>query len=292
MDGLLQIDKTTINLGLKKEYKIFQISDAHISYTDEKSSQIDLDDNKRSHIQWNQLKVEFAEQFEEFRDEKYDIEAHLLLEKLMQYAEETSADAIVFSGDIMDRVTDSNIRYLKGKISKCSTKVIYCPGNHAHHDEYGVHRNMYERFEGLISNPEFDVFDFEEFKVITVDNGTKNITDNQILRLEQELNKDKKILLVLHAPIKLGEFGKVMGEKICDYFLLSKEDGNNQRKFIELIENNDEKFIAVLAGHIHGAVEYPITEKLNQYTTSSALIGKAREITIKWGEKYEYNSKR
>ena len=280
MDNLLQITRTEIDLGLKKEYKFFQISDAHIAYIDEKSSQIDIDDNLRSHG-WNSLKRDFANQFGEHCDERYDIEAHLLLERLMEHALEFKADALIMSGDIMDRVTESNIRYLKEKIQSYKTKVVYCPGNHAHHDEKGVHRNMYSRFEGLIENPELDVFDFGEFEIVTIDNGTKQITDNQIKRFKQELEKNKKILLVLHAPVKLGEFGEIMGAKIGNYFLLSEDDGENARELLRLIKENDERLIAVLAGHIHGSVEYHITDKLMQYTTSSALIGKGREIIIK-----------
>ena len=86
---------------------------------------------------------------------------------------------------------------------------------------------------------------------------------------------------MLHAPVKLGEFGEVMWAKIGNYFLLGEEDGENARELLRLIKENDERLIAVLAGHIHGSVEYHITDKLMQYTTSSALIGKGREIIIK-----------
>ena len=282
MDNLLQITKTEINVGLKKEYKLFQISDAHIAYTDEKSSKVDIDDNARSHVQWNQLKYEFAEQFGELCDERYKYEAHYMLELLMNRALELGADALVLSGDIMDRVTDSNIRYMKEKLNAYPIRYIYCPGNHAHHDEYGEKRNMYSRFEGLIENPEFDVFEFDEFNVITIDNGNKQITSNQILHFKEELNKGKKILLVLHAPLKLGKFAEIMSEKIVDYFFMGAPgDCENAFELLNLIKENDNKIIAVLAGHIHGSVEYPITDKLTQYTTSSALIGQGREIIIK-----------
>lgn len=282
MDIKLQINKTQIDVGLDREYRFFQISDAHIAYIDEESSDIDIADNARSSKGWKKLKVEFATQFGEFCDESYDVEAHLLLEKLTSHALDFGADAVIFSGDIMDRVTDSNIRYLKDIVSKFPKPIIYCPGNHASHDEYGNHRNMYDRFEGLIDNPEIDVIDFGEFEVITVDNGSKQITDTQLIRLKEEIDKGKKILLVLHAPLNLGEFGEQMSKRISGYFLLGVEgDSENAFKFVNLIKENDKSFIAVLAGHIHTSVEYPITDNLIQYTTSSALIGYGREIIIK-----------
>lgn len=281
MKDFLQITRTEINVGLKREYRFFQISDAHIAYIDEKSSEIDVADNSRSHNQWDTLKLDFARQFGEHFDEKYKKEAHVLLETLMAHALSLDVDMVIFSGDIMDRVTESNIRYLKDKLSKFPKKVIYCPGNHAYNDEFGKKRNMYERFSGLIDNPEFDCFECDEINIVTIDNGTKKITEKQLEKLKRELSKSKKILLVLHAPIKLGAFGKIMGEKLGDYFLLSEADGDNAKELIKIIKENDDHFIAVLAGHIHGEIEYPITEKLMQYTTSSALIGKGREIIIK-----------
>ena len=282
MEELLQIKKTEINIGLKRDYRFFQISDAHIAYIDKNSSQVDIEDNKRFHKQWDSLKVDFANQFNENCDERYDLEAHILFEKLASYAVEHGADVLVLSGDILDRVTDSNIRYLEKFISSYPLKVIYCPGNHAHHDEFGVRRNMYDRLQGVIKNPEFDVFDFDEFSVVTVDNGMKNITDFQIEKLKNEISKDKKILLVLHAPLNIGKFGEKMSKKISKYFLLGSEgDSENDFEFVNLIKSNDKKFIAILAGHIHGFAEYNVTDRLVQYTTSSALIGSGREIVIK-----------
>ncbi len=282
MDELLQINKTKIEIGLNREYKFFQVSDAHIAYIDENSSEIDIEDNKRSRSGWNKIKVDFANQFGEKCDSRYDMEAHKLFEKLAEHALKINADALILSGDIMDRVTDSNIRYLEKYLADYPIPVIYCPGNHASHDEYGNHRNMYDRLNGLIKNPEFDTFDFGEFKIITIDNGAKQITDYQIEALNKELSEDKKILLVIHAPIQLGEFGDVMRRKISGYFLLGAEnDPENAHKLVKIIKENDKKFIAILAGHIHTSVEYQVTENLRQFTTSSALIGYGREIIIK-----------
>lgn len=282
MDRLLQINKTEIEIGLKREYKFFQISDAHIAYVDENSSELDIADNKRSREGWDRIKVEFATQFGEMCDSRYDRPANELFELLAEHALQIGADALILSGDIMDRVTESNLRYLENYFSKYPLPVIYCPGNHDSIDEYGNHGNLYERIRCLVKNPEFDEYDFGEFKVVTIDNGTKQITDYQIEAFEKALSGNKKVLLVLHAPVRLGEFGEIMGKKISGYFLLgSNGDSENAHALVRLIKENDEKLIAVLAGHIHTSVEYQITDKLKQITTSSALIGYGREIILK-----------
>ena len=113
MDDLLQIKRTEIIAGMNKEYVFFQISDIHMAVVDTESSQLDISDNIRFHKQWDSLKYKFADDAKEFCDERYDIEANELFEKLAEYALEINSDALILSGDIMDRVTESNLRYLK-----------------------------------------------------------------------------------------------------------------------------------------------------------------------------------
>ena len=68
MDDLLQIKETVVDAGLKKEYKFFQISDMHMSYIDNDSSQTDIKEKERSIGQWTDMKREYAERFGEFCD--------------------------------------------------------------------------------------------------------------------------------------------------------------------------------------------------------------------------------
>ena len=79
--------------ALKKEYKFFQISDAHMACLDEESSEADLAEYKRSHEQWDSLKIHYAERFEEFYDDRYQVEPCVLFEALTKHALEFGADA-------------------------------------------------------------------------------------------------------------------------------------------------------------------------------------------------------
>ena len=282
MSNLLQIARTVINAGLKKEYRFFQISDMHLAYADEKSSEVDRVHKTRWAKQWMPMKYELAEKFGEFCDARYDIDPCTVFEALCARAIEFGADALIFSGDMIDRVVAGPIRYMADFLAKYPLPVIYCPGNHASLSLDGVYSNMYNELSPIIKNPAFDVFDFEEFEVVTVDNGLKSITDQQLARLREEIAGEKRILLVIHAPLKLGEFAQRMEDKLEDYFFFGTDnDPENVHEFLRLIKENDGRFLAVLAGHIHGAVEAPITDKLMQYTASSGLIGFGREIIIR-----------
>ncbi len=280
--GLLQIEKAVIEAGLKSEYKLFHVSDSHITYNDENSSEIDKADAEKCFNSWNEGKFYFAKCFGEFCDDRYKIEAHLILEALKEHSIRFGADALVLTGDIMDKITDSNIRYMKKFVDEYPKKVIYAMGNHGFSDAYGNKGNMYHRFEGIMNDPAFDVVDMGEFKIIVVDNSKRELSDEQIKRFEEEVSKDKKIVLAVHVPIFIGEFAEKMSGRLEEYFIWGKDiPCANSRKFIDLIEKNEEKFICVLSGHIHGATKYRITNNLVQYTASSALIGYGMEIIIK-----------
>ena len=100
--------------------------------------------------------------------------------------------------------------------------------------------------------------------------------------MRAEIESGKKIVLVLHAPLNLYEFGAETGKILDPYFLMGSEgDSENAFEFVRLVKENDSHFICVLAGHIHAAQEYKITPNLMQITTSSGLIGAGRQIIIK-----------
>lgn len=282
MNELLQLKKTIFNLGTKREYKLFQISDMHMSCVDENSTEIDKNDHERVLDGWGKMKYEFAENANEFCDERYDMDPCIMFKMLTDYAITIKADALILSGDIIDRITDSNVRFMSKFIKEFPIPVVYCPGNHDWISESGEHLNQYERIKPITKNPACNSFDFGEFEVVTVDNGNKQITDYQLDFLKAKLNSNKKILLVVHAPLNLGESGEELKNRLSPYFLLGVDgDCSNAYKFNSLVKENDDRIIAVLTGHIHAFHEGNITDNLKQYSTSSGLIGACREIIIK-----------
>ena len=278
---LLQIKRTEFNLGLKKEYRFFQISDMHISYCDKNSAECDVKEHSRCEEGWQRLKKEFADNNNELCDERYNIKSTVLFEALLDHAKKFNPDAIILSGDIMDRVNDSNIRYLKNLFSEIDIPIIYCPGNHEHMSINGSYENQYDKLKDIIENPEFSSVDYGEFTLLAVDNNVQ-ISDSQLALLKEQIKGGKKLLLVEHKPLLLGEFGESQLDRIGAYFFIGTErDNESTKKYVNLIKENSHRFIAVLCGHIHFANEQKITENLMQITTSSGLIGAGREIIIK-----------
>ena len=287
---LFQIKRTEFNLGLKKEYKFFQISDMHISYCDSESVDADIKEHNRCEERWLEQKKEFANDHNELCDDRYNMESTELFEALLDRAKEFNPDAIILSGDIMDRITDSNIRYLKNLFSKIEIPIIYCPGNHDYMDIDHNFINPYEIVKDFTNDPEFNIIDYGEFVLLAVDNN-KSISKMQLELLKVQIASDKKLLLVEHKPLLLGEFGDKLLSNIGSYFFMgTSKDTDTTKEYVNLVKENSDRFIAVLCGHIHFAREYKITENLMQISTSSGLIGAGREIIIKWGNNYEVNS--
>ena len=278
----LQIKDTEIDVGLKREYTFVQISDMHLSYIDNESSEEDKNDHVRYHKQWDFMKREFATKFNEHCDESYDVEPAVIFEILCDYAESLKPDALILSGDIIDRVTESNLRYLEKTLSKIKVPVITCLGNHAMINVNGEHFNQYDRIKRVVPNPEMDSFDFGEFEILTFDNGRPDITKEQINYLKNKLKEDKRYILVVHKPLNIGEFGKRLISEIGSYFFMGTDkDTELAKEFISIIEQNSDRFIAVLCGHIHTAKDFEIAENLRQISTSSGLIGAGRKIIIR-----------
>lgn len=282
MDDYLHIKRTIIDIGLKREYKFFQISDAHINAVDDESTAVDIENYHKQREKWDKLKKDFAKKYGDICDERYDTDPVVPFEKLTDYAKKSVTDALILSGDIIDLVSESNLRYIKKFLDNYGHPYIYCLGNHESYDECSRKEKCYERLSPVIKHPDFSSVDYGEFKIVSLDNGIKMVSDDQLRKLENELLEDKKILLVLHEPLCLGDFGDKAGKMMNSYFLYgSQNDPDDTKRLLDIVKNNEDKFIAVLAGHVHTTVEGKITDKLMQYTITSAMIGYGREIIIK-----------
>ena len=77
----------------------------------------------------------------------------------------------------------------------------------------------------------------------------------------------------MHTPIKTEDTAEIFKE-VGDYYALNHNNQTKETKeFIELLKQNDDKIILVLAGHLHFKTVGHITNKLCQITASQNLTG-------------------
>ena len=122
--------------------------------------------------------------------------------------------------------------------------------------------------------------DFNEFKIVSLDNSLKRVSEETLRLLKEELKENKPIIIAMHIPISTS-FNKEDMMKFDPYFVIYENDTDNLTKeFIDLLVSN-ENIKAILCGHIHGHSETYFAKGKIECCASSGLIGLVNVITIK-----------
>jgi hypothetical protein len=116
--------------------------------------------------------------------------------------------------------------------------------------------------------------------ILGIDNSKRIISEKQLGKLSELLNRNKPILILMHVPI--------MAEGNCneltecgEYFQLNyKGADENNFKFVDMIKENADKIIAVCAGHLHFKNECEIVPGVIQYVSSQGIAGNINRYEI------------
>ena len=88
------------------------------------------------------------------------------------------------------------------------------------------------------------------------------------------------MIIVMHIPI-MTDGNKARLEKSGVYFQLNYEGcPESNIRFIELIKQNSDKVVAVLAGHLHYADVSEIGNGVMQYVTAQGVTGNINKYII------------
>jgi len=256
-----------IDIGLRKEYTIYHISDTHINAG---TTEYDLQ-NEENRV--NIMRISYANSFKEEYDTNYLFkESKQCLSNLVDYLNNEKPYAVCYSGDIMDYYSEANYEFVKEQLGKTNAPYVYAMGNH----ETPV--SNYENMPGVDSTS-FTVCEFKEFEIICMDNSSGFYTTDQYNKLLNETKKKKKIIIVQHIPLLTENNLNSKLIYLDDYFWIKTFDSEENQKMVELICNN--KYIKlVLCGHVHGEIESEIAPGKKQITCSSGLMGHINKIVI------------
>ena len=274
---MLQLEKTTIRIGLEKPLKILHVSDTHLAFFDENDTE-----RIRSH------------------GSKRDSDAFLsVLNEQIAYAEE-NCDLLVHTGDLIDFVTrrcvDSAREILKNE------KIHFVAGNHEYWRCDGQMEDMNYRIGGLLQIGQMGGIGAELFftsrivggvNFVGIDDGYHQVEDGQLKRLRMEVEKGYPVILFMHAPLYEKELYKRSLEfwkgEICltgsDASAHPEVAGSEQeptaatKAFVDYV-NSEKRIKAVLAGHLHFPFESALPGGTMQYVAGRGSNGYAREITI------------
>lgn len=270
--AFIQENNITINLNLKKEYKIIHFSDVHVVDLKNNETKEELDQAKNNEDAWYRVRKDFSIHFNETCNEEHMIPSTECLDNLLKYSNDINPDSIVMTGDIIDYYSKANYNYLKKSLKNINIPYIITCGNH---------ESPSSIFDEITNNEsDFKVINLKEFKLIGIDDSTKKVSKEILEKLKKELEDNIPIILCMHIPV-LTKYNEIEMQKYDQYFIIDYKNCDDvTNEFLKLIIEN--KLVkAILCGHTHGASSSFFAKGKVQYCASSGLIGYVNNIIVK-----------
>ncbi len=274
MDTELQILKTTINIGIKKPFKLLHVTDTHIA----------LDDvgNDCGRIKYFPNAIEYFFQ-------------------ALQYLKENNL-TMLNTGDLLDFLSEENYAFVDKYLADID--YIYAVGNHdfchfvgkAKEDYEYKWKNIKRTAPHFRCNLYFDSRIINGVNIVTLDDSYYLIGQGQIECLKAEAAKGYPIILAMHNPIYTEGYEKEMlshGEKVLyvvnaperilatyseDRRLQQTPDDATKRA-VEYIMN-EPLIKAIVVGHTHRNYVEIMPNGVPQITTHGSYAGFVRELEI------------
>lgn len=257
--------------GLARSYNFLHISDAHIAYARDCDSDAEKEFAAKQTERWNLHAVAPIDAFTSFLSD-----AETLSPK---------PDAVFMTGDCTDYYSESNAFFMRKMLPKQSIEYLYVPGNHEG-GSYTSHipdiRACYPLYAAVMQNdPAFWVRDFGAFLVVGVDDSDRNITDEQLCKMQRVTEDGRPILLLLHIPLCTPANREQIMQVWGPSFMLGTEDSTkNAQRFSELIKAENSHVAAIFAGHLHFAHTGEFAPGRIQYVSAPLFNGFIRHITV------------
>ena len=179
--------------GLERDLRILHLSDSHLTEAD------DRDPDVLPYAQ--QSRARFDERTPEGQTTRE------VFERTISDAREQGIDAAVLTGDIIHFPAWAGIECLEHGIKDLGVPALFTSGNHDWHFPYlewsdAVRQSHYPRLQGLTGgNPACQSVDIGGVRLVTLDNSTYQVSDEQVSFLRSELGTGQPCLLFVHIPI-------------------------------------------------------------------------------------------
>lgn len=267
--------ETTIAIqGLQNTYKLYHITDLHLTKIGEDEPQYRHDEAAL------RAKCIF---------EADGIGAEQRLHAYYEDARKWGADLMLMTGDMTDTPSEPNVQTLYNALEKGGLSTFYVIGNHdwSYSDDYhtdNARAQHYQKFalasDGAV---ERHYLEYPDLIIAGIDDGLECVRDEDLAFLEGLAQKQKPILLCLHIPINCPT---LEADTVRDWrrninigpgAILKNEA---TELFCKYVRTPESRIAAVIAGHLHFSHEDALSPDLVQYITGGAYLGIARKITL------------
>lgn len=276
----LKEDRVEVDLpGVSGEYEILFISDMHI---------IALDDSVVPES-YGIAEERYHKMFRTETDMSSADNWTILSSALDAYR----ADGIIFGGDMIDFVSQSNVDILKKGFLNIDTPYMYLRADHDFGTWYSGfmmdHGDALALHEQISEYKDVYIMEYEEFYILGWNNSTSDMTGEGLRRAEEIWDDGKPIILATHVPLdsmvatglkeesaRMDPHGrsKIWGWE-CQY-----HPNETTSTFLKMVYDSQSPVKAVLSGHLHFKYTVPLTNQITGYVFAPAFSGNIARIRI------------
>ena len=257
--------------GIRKKV-IWHFSDIHLSEYDTLSTEEEVLRAKAASEGWEETRRYFAVKNGEPWEPEQRLPASDHLKTLLELAK--TGDALLVAGDMSEYISSANMRCLDEAFDSFPIPWLAVCGNHDPADQI-PEGHIYSRVK-----QEVQLLELEDMVILGLDDSQRQITAAQVDALRQLLTGEKPILILMHVPFSTPENREVL-EECGEYFRLDHpQAGPEVAQLLDLIRENEERIVAVMAGHLHFGNVSELVPGVTQYVSSQGILGNINRYEI------------
>ena len=257
--------------GIRKKV-IWHFSDIHLSEYDALSTPEEILRAKESAEGWEETRRYFAVKNGEPWEPEQRIPAAEHLKALLELAK--TGDALLVAGDMSEYISPANMRHLDEAFGSFPIPWLAVCGNHDPADQI-PEGHVYSRVK-----QEAQILELEDMVILGLDDSQRAVNAGQLETLKRLLRGEKPLLILMHVPFSTPENRAIL-EECGEYFRLDHpQAGPEAEAFRELIRENADKIVAVMAGHLHFGNVSQLVPGVTQYVSSQGILGNINRYEI------------
>lgn len=257
--------------GVKKKV-IYHFSDSHLTEHDAISDESEREKAIKATAAWENVRKGFCDVSGEGYGELQQQAPITHFYNLLQASQD--GDALIMAGDTLDYINGANLRAADAALNGYKAPYIMLCGNHESPESIPLGHTVSAMRE------EVQTIELEDMVILGIDDSKRKISPSVLNAVRELIKGEKPILLAMHIPIMTdGNREKLLNSGV--YFQLNYEGCPSENyEFIELIKQNSNRFIAVLAGHLHYPNVSELCEGVTQYVTGQGITGNINKYII------------
>lgn len=257
--------------GLQKTYRILHVTDVHVILWDKHDEDTVIDSTGPHN--GKRLIADFGAKRVKIFTAANGLTTNQLFARLCDRLQEEGraiADAVVFTGDILDFYTDAAFDFMVENLNKLPIPYLFVPGNHDYIFSDRGTDDALARFSKLCGTSyKIQTMKLGELMLVGSHNGSYFYEDETLALVEEAIRGEDHALLFQHVPIdspslaryykELGRPNYAIGSETCP----AQTDG--KERFLTLIEQENSPVRALICGDSHVDYSGPLTDRVTQY---------------------------